>query len=112
MRSEQPNNVKIEVIKRKDEGVNKKESQMLRQRMNGEEMGGRRQQLLSGGTRENRVCLDNARKRGRQELETGVAQEKTGILTSLALCCSKPACTWSVAEVVYMVLIQLHLNFS
>lgn len=49
---------------------------MLRQRMNGEEMGGCRQQLLSGGTRENRVCLDSAGKRRRQELETGVAQEK------------------------------------
>ena len=85
---------------------------MLRQRMNGGEMGGRRQQLLSGGTRENRVCLDSAGKRGRQELETAVAQEKTGILTYLALCCSEPACTRSVAEVGYMVSIQLHLNFS
>lgn len=32
---------------------------MLRQKMNGEEVGGHRQQLLSGGTRKNRVCPDN-----------------------------------------------------
>lgn len=32
---------------------------MLRQKINGEDVGGHGQQLLSGGTRENRVCLDN-----------------------------------------------------
>lgn len=99
-------------MKRKHAGVHKKGSQMLRQRMDGEEMAGCRQQLLSEGMTENRVCLDSAGKRGRQELETRVAQEKTGILPYLALCCSEPACTRSVAEVGYRVSIQLHLNFS
>ena len=54
---------------------------MLGQRVNGEETDRRRQQLVSGGMRGNRVCLDSARKCEGQESETGEAQQKMGILT-------------------------------
>lgn len=62
--------------------------------------------------RENRVCLDSAGKCERQEMETGVFQEKRRYSPFLALCCSEPACTRSVAGAGYMVPMQQRLNFG